>query len=59
MTTRGFKENEMVKIARLINDVMNNIQDEKVIEDTRVSVSELCTTFPIYKEPAIDEVPQL
>jgi len=59
MTTRGFKENEMVKIARLINDVMNNIQDEKVIEDTRVSVSELCTTFPIYKGSAIDEVPQL
>ena len=38
---------------------MNNIQDETVIKDTRVSVSELCTTFPIYKGSAIDEVPQL
>ena len=59
MTTRGFKENEMVQIARLIDNVMNNIQDETVIKDTRVSVSELCVSFPIYKESAIDEVPQL
>jgi glycine hydroxymethyltransferase len=59
MTTRGFKENEMVKIARLIDNVMNNIQDETVIRDTRVSVSELCVAFPIYKESTIDEVPQL
>jgi glycine hydroxymethyltransferase len=59
MTTRGFKENEMVQIARLIDNVLNNIQDETVIKDTRVSVSELCTAFPIYKESAIDEVPQL
>ena len=59
MTTRGFKENEMVQIARLIDNVMNNIQDETVIKDTRVSVSELCVAFPIYKESTIDEVPQL
>ena len=59
MTTRGFKENEMVKIARLIDNVMNNIQDETVIKDTRVSVSELCVSFPIYEESAINEVPQL
>jgi len=59
MTTRGFKENEMVQIARLIDNVIQNIQDETVIKDTRVSVSELCVAFPIYKESAIDEVPQL
>ena len=59
MTTRGFKENEMVQIARLIDNVIQNIQDETVIKDTRVSVSELCVSFPIYKESAIDEVPQL
>ena len=59
MTTRGFKENEMVQIARLIDNVMNNIQDETVIKDTRDSVLELCTAFPIYEEPAINEVPQL
>jgi glycine hydroxymethyltransferase len=59
LTTRGFKENEMVQIARLIDNVIQNIQDETVIKDTRDSVSELCTAFPIYEEPAINEVPQL
>ena len=59
LTTRGFKENEMVQIARLINDVIQNIQDEKVIKDTRDSVSELCAAFPIYEESSINEVPQL
>jgi len=59
LTTRGFKENEMVQIARLIDNVIQNIQDEKVIEDTRDFVSELCTAFPIYEESSINEVPQL
>ena len=36
-----------------------NAQDEKVIEDTRNSVSELCAAFPIYEKSDIDEVPQL
>ena len=59
LTTRGFKENEMVQIARLMNDVIQNIQDEKVIRETRDSVSELCAAFPIYEESSINEVPQL
>ena len=59
LTTRGFKENDMIHIARLIDNVIQNIQDEKVIKDTRDSVSELCTAFPIYEEPTINEVPQL
>ena len=59
MTTRGLKENEMVEIARLIDNVINNIQDEKVIKKTSDSVSELCATFPVYGESEINEVPQL
>jgi glycine hydroxymethyltransferase len=59
LTTRGFKENEMIQIARLIDNVIQNIQDEKVIEDTRESVSDLCAAFPIYEDSAINEVPQL
>ena len=57
LTTRGFKENEMVQIARLIDNVIQNMQDKKVIEDTRGSVSELCVDFPIYEESSINEVP--
>ena len=59
LTTRGFKENEMVKIANLINNVIKNIQDETVIENTRTSVSELCVEFPIYEDFVIDEMSQL
>ena len=59
LTTRGFKENEMVRVANLINNVIKNIQDETVIENTRTSVSELCVEFPIYEDVAIDEMSQL
>jgi glycine hydroxymethyltransferase len=59
LTTRGFKENEMVQIARLIDDIIRNIEDEKIIEDTRTRVSELCSTLPLYEKNVLDEVSQL
>ena len=59
LTTRGMKENEMIQIAELIHDVIQNIQDEKVIKNTRESVSELCSSFPLYEEIGKDEMPQL
>ena len=42
LTTRGMKEEEMIQIARLMDNVITNIQDKKVIRDTRDTVSELC-----------------
>ena len=59
VTTRGFQENEMVQVANLIDNVIQNIQDETIIKNTRNSVSELCAQFPIYEDFAIDEMPQL
>ena len=59
VTTRGFQENEMVQVANLIDNVIQNIQDETIIKNTRNSVSELCNQFPIYEDCAIDEMPQL
>ncbi len=59
LTTRGFKENEMVQIARLIDDIIRNIEDEKIIEDTRTRVAELCSTLPLYEKNVLDEVSQL
>ena len=59
LTTRGFQEDEMVQVANLIDNVIQNIQDETIIENTRNSVSELCNQFPIYEDCAIDEMPQL
>jgi len=50
MTTRGMKENEMRRIAKLISKVIKNITDEKVIHQARQEVIELCEEFPLYPE---------
>lgn len=49
LTTRGMKEDEMKIIAGLINRVLENPRDEKVLKDTRSAVEELCRGFPIYR----------
>ena len=59
LTTRGMKENEMVIIAKLINNVIQNIHDEKNIKDTHDSVLELCNAFPIYENISLNAVPEL
>jgi glycine hydroxymethyltransferase len=50
MTTRGMKEEEMKHIARLIDTVIRNMGDEKVISGVREQVKELCEQFPLYPE---------
>ena len=47
-TTRGFKEPEMIEIANLMCDVMENIDDEEVSAAVREKVSHLCARFPVY-----------
>jgi glycine hydroxymethyltransferase len=47
-TTRGFKEDQMSEIANLMCDVMENVEDEKVISAVREKVSFLCWRFPVY-----------
>jgi glycine hydroxymethyltransferase len=48
LTTRGMKEQEMKVIAGYINKVLENPNDESVVKNTRMMVSELCDHFPIY-----------
>ena len=50
LTTRGMGENEMKIIAKLINDVLSNVNDDSVINKTKSTVMELCQQFPIYEE---------
>uniref|UniRef100_A0A7V3ZY23 Serine hydroxymethyltransferase n=1 Tax=candidate division WOR-3 bacterium TaxID=2052148 RepID=A0A7V3ZY23_UNCW3 len=50
VTTRGMKEDEMVKIGKLISKVLRSPDDEKVIDDVRREVQELCEAFPLYQE---------
>jgi glycine hydroxymethyltransferase len=47
LTTRGMKENEMVVIARLIVEVLRNIDNQHVIEKVGKKTREICEAFPI------------
>ncbi len=47
-TTRGFKEAEMIEIAQMMCDVMDNIEDTSVIEAVKARVANLCARFPVY-----------
>lgn len=46
VTTRGFKEPEMLKIAKWISDAVNDFDNSK--KRIAAEVSELCSHFPIY-----------
>jgi glycine hydroxymethyltransferase len=46
VTTRGFKEAEMVKIANWIRDIVDDFEGNK--ERVSKEVMELCANFPIY-----------
>ncbi len=48
LTTRTMKENEMVEIAGLIDQVICNLGDEAVYERTKKSVYEIGKNFPLY-----------
>jgi glycine hydroxymethyltransferase len=54
-TTRGMKEAEMIKIASIINDVINNFEDAKKLDELLADVKELCSGFPLYEELAETE----
>ena len=47
VTTRGMKEPEMEKIAGMIEQVINNIKDDKVIDKVRQEAVALCKKFPL------------
>jgi glycine hydroxymethyltransferase len=49
LTTRGMKQPEMKAIASIIKNVLENPDNEGVIQDARVEVSDLCQRFPIYE----------
>ncbi len=48
LTTRGFKEEEMVRVARLIDRVLKNIDNQTLYQQVRGEVQEMCQAFPLY-----------
>jgi len=47
ITTRGMKEKDCEQIARLINKVVENIDNESVIEEVGKEALLLCSQFPV------------
>ena len=50
LTTRGMGVNEMIHIVDLIDQVICNMDDEKVLNNVNEKVKELCQSFPLYNE---------
>jgi glycine hydroxymethyltransferase len=49
ITTRGMKEDDMVKIALLIDKVITNFDQEDTLLAIRAEINEWMKTFPLYK----------
>ncbi|MCB1159997.1 MAG: serine hydroxymethyltransferase [Leptospiraceae bacterium] len=49
LTTRGLKAEEMKKVGSLICDVLENIEEEKVLQKAKGEVAEICKQFPMDK----------
>ena len=50
VTRRGFKENEMNLIASWIKNIIEDVDNEKLINQTKKEVTDLCGQFPVYSE---------
>jgi len=48
ITTRGLKEEEMVTIVDLIDEVISNIDNESVIKNVGVKVVDMMKSFPLF-----------
>ena len=50
ITTRGMGTDEMELITKLINDVITDHENEKLLTNVKSAVTELCGKFPLYDE---------
>lgn len=48
LTTRGFTEDEMKRIAQMIDRVLKNVGNETVYTQVRGEIAEMCKGFPLY-----------
>lgn len=48
VTTRGMKEEEMRQIAKWIGKILKDIKDEKIINEIKEEVKNLCNQFPLF-----------
>ncbi len=48
VTTRGFKESQIIDLSHWIANILDNVGDEGVISEVKSNVLELCRQFPVY-----------
>lgn len=48
MTTRGFKEEDMKEVARIIAEAIKNSDNEKVLAELKQDSLKLCKRYPLY-----------
>lgn len=48
MTTRGFGEDQFLRVAQLIDTVLKNPDDEDNLMSVKAKVKDLCTEYPLY-----------
>ena len=48
LTTRGMDKEQMILISEIIDKVLNNIDDDRIIQDAYKDVKSLCDSFPLY-----------
>lgn len=50
ITTRGFKENEVLQTTELIDSALKNKDNDSILSEIKEKVKNLCVNFPIYKK---------
>jgi glycine hydroxymethyltransferase len=48
MTTRGFGPDEFIRVAEMIDRVLQDPEDQEVQSDVEREVNALCDQFPLY-----------
>ncbi|WP_293299274.1 serine hydroxymethyltransferase [Pedobacter sp. UBA4863] len=49
ITSRGFKETEMVDIVELIDEALTNSGNDQILNEVKIKVQALVSRFPLYK----------
>ena len=50
LTTRGMENKEMTKVAEMIINTLEHIQEPEFHKKTRTNIKDLCDQFPLYAE---------
>ncbi len=49
MTTRGFKEEEFIKVGQIITEALKNKDDEQILKKLKQDVIDITSKFPLYE----------